>query len=219
MIVARTVELVKKGFSIIELMIAVGIFVILTSIAFIGYADFNNDMTMTNQAYELLLHVRQAQVYGIAVRGDTTGADGQFDASYGVHARVGSEVVPIFRDTDGDGTRDDSDSSVEPLLEVLTFARGVKVCAVCAITSGSNINAGCDSSYEDLYVTFRRPDPDARIAVNEVPFESGPSYSMARVVVQAPNGRERYVDVTLTGQVSVSALGDPANAVCEAPSV
>ncbi len=219
-IVRKTVAAVRKGFSLIELMIAVGIFIILTSVAFYGYADFNNDMVMTNQAYELSLHVRQAQVYGIAVRGGSGAVGSEFTASYGVVANVGSSVVTIFRDTNDDGLYDPSDPN-EPALELLTFARGVEVCRICAITSaitsGTDVEGGCSGSFDDLSITFKRPDPDARVAINDVPFDSGPAYSLTRIAIQAPNGKERYVDVTVTGQVSVRNQSESGTKICDAP--
>jgi type II secretory pathway pseudopilin PulG len=215
-IAQKTAAAVRKGFSIIELMIAVGIFIILTSVAFYGYADFNNDMVMTNQAYELSLHVRQAQVYGIAVRGGSGAVGSEFTASYGVVANVGSSVVTIFRDTNDDGLYDPSDPN-EPALELLTFARGVEVCRICAITSGTDVEGGCSGSFDDLAITFKRPDPGARVAINDVPFDSGPTYSLTRIAIQAPNGKERYVDVTVTGQVSVRNQSESGSKICDAP--
>jgi len=212
----KTAALVRKGFSIIELMIAVAIFIILTSVAFYGYADFNNDMVMTNQAYELSLHVRQAQVYGIAVRGGSGAVGSEFTASYGVAANVGSSVVTIFRDANDDGLYDPSDPA-EPALELLTFARGVEVCRICAITTGTDVESGCSNAYDDVSISFKRPDPDARVAINDVPFDSGPSYALTRLAIQAPNGRERYVDVTVTGQVSVRNQSESGTKICDAP--
>jgi hypothetical protein len=188
-------------------LVAVGIFVLLTSVAFYGYSDFNNNITMTNQAYELSLHVRQAQIYGIAVRGDVSGTDPDFDASYGFHTAQGSNISTIFRDNDADGVYDDD----EPILERLTFAQRVKVCLICAITTGSEFE--CEDAYDNLYITFRRPDPDAHININDTPT----SYGSARVVVQAPNGKERFVDVTSTGQISVHVPDPTEPPVCEAP--
>ncbi len=213
-VVQKTALLIRKGFSIIELMIAVGIFIILTAVAFYGYADFNNDMVMTNQAYELSLHVRQAQVYGIAVRGGSGAVGSEFTASYGVAASAGSPVVTIFRDANDDGLYDPSDPA-EPALELLTFARGVEVCRVCAINTGTNIESGC--SYDDVSISFKRPDPDARVAIDGVPFDMGPAYALTRIAIQAPNGRERYVDVTVTGQVSVRNQSESGTKICDAP--
>lgn len=214
--VRKTATLVRKGFSIIELMIAVSIFIILTSVAFYGYADFNNDMVMTNQAYELSLHVRQAQVYGIAVRGGSGAVGSEFTASYGVAANVGSPVVTIFRDANDDGLYDPS-SADEPALELLTFARGVEVCRICAITTGTDVEGGCSNAYDDISISFKRPDPDARVAINDVPFDDGPLYALTRIAIQAPNGRERYVDVTVTGQVSVRNQSESGTKICDAP--
>ena len=211
----KTAALVRKGFSIIELMIAVAIFIILTSVAFYGYADFNNDMVMTNQAYELSLHVRQAQVYGIAVRGGSGAAGSEFTASYGVAANIGSSVVTIFRDANDDGLYDPS-SPDEPALELLTFARGVEVCRIC-ITSGTNVESGCSDAYDDISISFKRPDPDARVAINDVPYDAGPAYALTRIAIQAPNGKERYVDVTVTGQVSVRNQSESGTKICDAP--
>lgn len=197
-----------QGFTLMELLIAVGIFILLTGVAFYGYADFNNNITMTNQAYELSLHVRQAQIYGIAVRGNVIGTDPDFDASYGFQATQSGNTVNIFRDNNSDGVYDES----EPILERLTFAQRVKVCVICAMGPGET-EYDCNDNYDSLYITFRRPDPDARIDIND----TGVPYSAARMIIQAPNLKERYVDVTSTGQISVRIPNENDPPICGIP--
>jgi prepilin-type N-terminal cleavage/methylation domain-containing protein len=74
----------KKGFTLLELLFVIGIFSILTSITIYNYGDFNNNIIMSNMAYEVALEIRQAQVYGLSVRGVSTAAGQLFDTRYGV---------------------------------------------------------------------------------------------------------------------------------------
>ncbi len=59
----------KKGFTLLELLFVIGIFSILTSIVIYNYGNFNNNIIVSNLAYEVALEIRQAQVYGLGVRG------------------------------------------------------------------------------------------------------------------------------------------------------
>ena len=66
------------GFSLVELIVVMGIFTIMTSIVIFNYGRFSSNLIVTNLAYESALAVRQAQVYGISVK-NTSGDGGNFD--------------------------------------------------------------------------------------------------------------------------------------------
>lgn len=75
-----------KGFSLIELIVAVSIIIIITSVALFHQAQFSSDILISNAAYELALTIRQAQVFGISSRG--VSAAPNYRAGYGIHIGV-----------------------------------------------------------------------------------------------------------------------------------
>ena len=74
----------QKGMTLIELLVALVIFSIITGIVLFNYGDFNASLTMQNLADDIALTVRRAQSYAIGVRG----REGSFQVGYGVHFGV-----------------------------------------------------------------------------------------------------------------------------------
>jgi prepilin-type N-terminal cleavage/methylation domain-containing protein len=193
----KLVHSLRKGFTLVELAISVAIFALITSVVVFNYADFNNNLIMTNYAYEVSLATRQAQVYGLSVKGQGTGQG--FDAVYGVSFDMArpSQVI-IFADNVEDGRYVPSgDGSGDAWMEAVTFNRGVVVSDLCV-----DDGAGDVCGQEAINITFRRPDPDARILVGDASSGDDP-HSIATVKIRAPNGKERSIIIRVTGQVSV----------------
>ena len=57
-----------RGFTLIELMVTLAIFTIMTSVIMANYPGFNNKIALEVLAQDIALSIRQAQVYGISVR-------------------------------------------------------------------------------------------------------------------------------------------------------
>jgi len=172
----------QKGFTLIEMVVTVGIFVIISTIVIVRNVSFDNDILLNNLAYDIALSVREAQQFGINVRV----GDGGFDAPYGIHFEAGSVSYAMFLDQNGDGLYGGSSSG--ELLEEFTLGRGATVSALCNQEAGS-----CDLSTLD--VVFRRPNPDAVIQNGTI--------ARARVEVMSRGGKLRYIDVESTGEIAI----------------
>src|SRR3989344_5480115 len=92
---ARSSQLVagERGFTLVELMVVTGIFVVITSLILANNTRFGGAVLLENLAYDIALSVRRAQVYGIAVR--RFGED-DFSAGYGVNFTIGTPAVYIL---------------------------------------------------------------------------------------------------------------------------
>ena len=79
----------NKGFTLVELLVSISIFVFMTALVVSRYAAFNQGTLMTNLAYDIALTIRTAQTYGLSVKsanvgtGATTGGNNANNASYG----------------------------------------------------------------------------------------------------------------------------------------
>ncbi len=179
----------NKGFTLVELLVSIAIFTVITSMAVYSHAQFNGSVLLTNLAYEIGLSVRQAQFYGISVRQN---ASSGFDSGYGVHFDLSTPTSYIlFEDKTGGSAhiRDGSDTD----LQTFTIAKGNKVSRIC-------IDGTCGATILDL--TFIRPNPDAFIAVGGV---TGSYKGKAEICISSPQGSKRKVIVESTGQISVGA--------------
>lgn len=181
-----------KGFSLIELIVAVGILVTISSVVLANHSRFNSSVLLGSLAYDIALSVREAQVFGLSVRQYSS----DFQVGYGVRFSSPGSYV-FFADTNANQQYDDDTDSI---VRSYTLGRGHRVSRFCGTnSSGVEKCSDSDDPIDHLDVVFFRPEPDAIMTSNE----PGVVYSSARVFVSSPSGDERSVEIASTGQISV----------------
>lgn len=202
--ISKKVGDTSSGFTLVEMIVVVAIFAILTAIIIFNYGEFNDQIIVTNMSYEIALTTRQAQIFGLGVRG--TGGD--FQKSYGIFADISDTgetkdfiFFEDFLDDDRlckDGSSNDCDCVGEndECLEKMTMQRNIVIDKLLAY---NNITADCDL-LDKLSVTYKRPNPEAKITDQDNAEEV---YTSALIRVSSPRDVKRYVFVNKTGQISV----------------
>lgn len=202
---------IKRGFTLLEMLVSLGIITAITGIIFWNQSQFNNDLEITNLAYRVALAVREAQVAGTSVKQSSAGG---FDTAYGVHfSKVSSSEYIYFVDSNKNGQYDDPDnnncnlSSGDECITKTVIGRGNTIGSNYKITSedGSFNNANPADGFD---VTFFRPNPDAIINT----FNSNGVYTPLpgigiAVCLISPLQRYKLLSVFKTGQITIS---DPA---------
>jgi hypothetical protein len=177
---------------LIELLVVVSIFTIISVLTIASNASFGEKITLETLAYDVALSVRQSQVYGIAVRRfGLVGSD--FNRGYGMHFDLTSaNNYELFADTlTGNGIYDEGE-----LVEATTIQGGYHVADLCVRPHGSITE---DCSITELNILFKRPEPDAYIRGSA----ATPTYELGRVILQSPRGTTADIVVELSGQISV----------------
>lgn len=200
--------LLKRGFTLIELIVSMGIIAVITSVTLVQHNQFNETLALTNLAYEVGLSVRQAQVFGLSVR-EFTGGNGVTANLYGVHFEYNQNDpqtrVKYVLYADNDGNKNFSGDT--EIVETTTITRGNYIDKFCATR---NNNTVCSDSLADsgagvinsLSIRFDRPNPDAVIVVDNGSTE----YEEAVIFLKSQDGTAtRCVIVRLTGQVSIDS--------------
>ena len=86
----------QKGFTLVELLVSIAIFSVITTMAVFNNSQFNSSVLLTNLAYEVAISIRQAQVYGVTVRKNSAGS---FDSAYGIHFDMNTPTAySLFED-------------------------------------------------------------------------------------------------------------------------
>ena len=189
--------LVNKGFSLVELLVTMGIMAIIMGALFLNYGAFTGRIDLENLAYEIAIVLRQAQVYGVAVKETKIGTE-EFPI-YGVNVEflgdpdLGTKIFDLFADIvppGGDGQYNDP---LQEHVETFTIERASYISAI----------RGCTSSCVDLSrvaITFARPNLQAI-------FNTFPAGFFTHVEIEVRSARQdippRFVRVWNNGQIAV----------------
>jgi len=202
----------NRGFTIIELVVSIGIFAVMTSLVVAKYGNFNQSTLLTDTAYDIALTLHTAQNYGLSVK-NVNGATNSFSLPYAINFRTSvsggacgtatsnNKHIVLYADTASDGICDNTD------LNVTTYAigRGAYIAPNTGIV-GSGLcvgNGNSCSAYniDQLDISFTRPNPEARICANA----SGLScYNYAEVALMGTDGTKRTIVIRGNGQISVN---------------
>ncbi len=182
----------SRGFSLVELLVTISIFVAVTGVVLINFPSFSSHIALDNLAHEVALAVRQAQVFGSSSREFGTGS-GIF-LSRGAHFdRTQNTTFLLFADADGN----DLYSGESELEEMFTIGQRNYISGICGfVTSASNCTV-----LDTVDITFMRPNPEPTILGSVG--GSGAPYSYVTITVSSSAGNTRNIAVWSNGQIAI----------------
>ncbi len=193
----------RKGFTLIEMLVSIGIFAIISAVVIFNHGKFNSSIVVTNLSYEVAAAVREAQVYGLAVRQNSSAPDESVEYAYGVYFSMDNpHVFYIFADSEGDDqqfdpTNDPCDGTKE-CLERIEIRGDVEIKSLKTRSSTGTRDAN------EVTILFLRPNP---VAIIRDEGNSGASSSgRQQAVIELHSDRadkSKEIVVELSGQVSV----------------
>ncbi len=218
--IKKTHTQLKKGFTILEMLMVLAIFTIITSVVMFQYGEFNSKTIMSNMAYEVALSIRQAQVYSLSVRGEAGATS--FDNHYGVYINkeMSDKEIAFFIDRmAANGDEPDGICSSDgatcltcieggECLEKITLTRDITIDSLCVDVGIEPIDEDgvcLGESVDDLTVTFERPNPNSVIYVDGA-LQTG---SSAAIILKTNFGNKSAILVRPSGQISVQAIRTP----------
>lgn len=182
----------KKGFSLIELVVSLGIFALLTGLVVVKYGTFNQSVLLTNLAYDIALTIRTAQTYGLSVR-NPDAVSPSFNYAYGVNFKIASNKQFTFFVDRNDNNIYDLGEAISP--SPYSLKKGATISKLCVNSTS------CVTSESELNITFKRPEPKSIICTQ---FScAGSSYEDGTIIILGTDGTTRSVVVKKNGQISV----------------
>lgn len=184
----------KEGFTLIELMVTVGIFVLMTSLLLAKYNNYYSGTIFKNQAYDIAITLRQAQSFGISVKVDVAPGSNSFDSAYGVRfpsAGVNNFSLYSF-------IRNGNSYSQNILQKEYRLKNGAYIERLDVSTDGSAYSLA-----NSVNVIFQRPNPEAIFCANVNGVDSCGTYKYLSIGLKAPNGTIKTVKVNNSGQISI----------------
>ncbi len=194
----KTRPMLVSGFTIMELLVTLGIFTMMTSVVLVNYRSFNVNSDFANSVESAYFALREAQVYGVGTR--TTGViecgtpPSSFNCAYGVRFVNGSGSYDFFVDKN-ENRIFDTGAIAEELIQTISLGGGTTVTSlICIRSSGTG---ACGAS--GVNITFKRPSPETFIAEGAFPANSN-----LGVEVTISNGiKAAKVVISGAGQMSI----------------
>lgn len=206
----------QKGFSLPELIIVIGIFIIISTIAMFNQGKLSSSVLLTNMSYEVGLAIREAQTYGIGVRSEDAGTNftGQYGAYFDTSTETTKRQVIVFADGSVPGL--DANFVYDPGEEKYIYEfenrRGNRISALCVGDLGGTACQNGVNSEGSLSILFKRPNPSALIS----PISAGQPVRSDRVYIVVSSLDDydcRAVVVEPTGQIRVEDSSKGACAI------
>lgn len=222
----------QSGFSLVELMVTISIFVIITSITLTNYPKFSNKLSLDLLAQDIALSLRQAQIFGSSVFGaKSSGGPTRVFKAYGVHFNaptVGQIIYPYFLFADIDNPlRFDAIIPPDPTTLLCGEPTSANECVQKFLVTGRNkvkllckdfIDSGipaeqrvgnCEDANNNnqlssLDIVFVRPNLDAKFTAVDLIGNQVANVSNVGIILESLGGDyNKTVVVWKTGQISV----------------
>lgn len=194
------------GFTLVELLVSISIMSLISTVIIYNHQKFNDNLEITNLSYEVALALRQAQIYGVSTKEfkEGTTEEERFNTPYGIYFNVRTYPTSFifFADKDKDGRYIGSgatcvSSAGDVCLEKTNIGKGNRILEICELDSANNWE--CDGNRLDTaFITFQRPEPDARLKVN-----GGVDPIAVKICLVSPQDRIKEIVVYPTGQISI----------------
>lgn len=185
-----------------ELIIVTTIATILMTTLVVQQGKWNDSLALNTQTYELALMIRQAQIYSLGVRENTSGTGDKFSGGYGVYFGSDYSQYIFYGDKNGNQKYDNGEA-----IETKSFTRGVLVDRFCGVKGTGQEEDRCSPGQGNvafLHISFFRPDPKANLfllkgggntAVNVIP--------PVTVYLRSNEGQFKSIKVESNGQISI----------------
>ncbi|MCC7436777.1 prepilin-type N-terminal cleavage/methylation domain-containing protein [Candidatus Nomurabacteria bacterium] len=206
----------QSGITLVELMVVVAIFSVVSSVLLFKYSDFSTNVSLRNLSQDIALSIRKSQTFATSVRNANGPGDSSYPA-YGIVFSLESQIDPYlptpkrfisFADFipsgqsapnkiyDSNGTCGSPQEGAE-CVEAITINSGDSIVEIETDVSGI-VSSG------SVHITFRRPSPDAIICY----IPSGQSScvgqaSYAKIKIRSAKGLTKVISVWNTGQINV----------------
>lgn len=205
------------GVTIIELLVVISIFMVISSITVFSYGKFNSSLSIQNLSDDIALSVRRAQGYAIGVRS----ANNAFDIGYGIHltanpntsdlANGSSKSFVLFADVAGGINKvynhatsgcPATPTASNECLEILSIKSADKISEI--YYNDTNLIAPTSS----IDLLFKRPSPEPTFCYRVGGGNSCDSTSISNIKIRISSDADpsvyKIVTISNNGQISVS---------------
>lgn len=185
----------QRGFSLIELMVAVGILTLINIMIFASYPEFSQRMALKRTSEEIALITRQAQAYALGIKKSVSAGDNYF--GFGVRFdKSNPKSLILFTDSDSNKTYDVGNGCGGANTECFQEFK---------INTGDYISELWICS--DFCQTVNTLDVVYPRAASMAKINNDNALSHAKIMIQSPRGNadknKKLIKIWISGQISV----------------
>ena len=191
------------GFTLIELVITMSIFVLMTAVILANYSKLSQVSSLNRTAQEIVLALRKAQTFSLAVKGYyDTGSGALVFRTWGIHFEKNlspsllddpTKQFVLFSDTSVLDYKYNGSAELSQLMKIQTSSRIVDLCG------GLKTTTPVCNGLSWIDIVYQRPNPS--ITLNAAGTLN--NYSDLEIIVESPDGTRRTIIVWNTGQVAI----------------
>ncbi len=203
----------EKGFSVIELVVVISIFGIMTSISMFNYNGQKRSLEATNLAQDIALTVRQAQVYGISASGRNIGGSGSFNPN---DFFSGENAIDITQDKSIRGVTfflkenrivlfedNNRNFSYDKNIDRIIDERRITYTNTSFLSFILHDNGNIEKKDGRVDIAFERPYPDAIISYSSDVGVPGKNIYSSVTINIGSEGYEKSVSVNSIGNIII----------------
>jgi len=184
------------GFSLIELLVSIGIIILVLTIVITQQGPFNSAVLLRSQAYEVALTLREVQQSAVSAINDASSGTEDFRSTLGIHFDLGTPDRHVFFKDDNDNDYyDGADEQFGPASLLDSRFEFSAMDSESGTISGGSVS-----------ISFERPNFDARFYDGPNSLLDTPSITVTiRPVGSAATAcpEVRQIEITRTGQIAV----------------
>lgn len=176
----------NKGFTLLELLVVLAIFIIITSIILANYPLFRDGVALKKTAQQIAITIHEAEVYAMSVKSFS----GQFP-SYGAHFESGNNSFVLFSDVNDNDIYDVGSEEVK-IYQIQTNDKIYDLC-------GNQNSAAPDvCGLASVDIIFIRPNP--LVILNG---SGNPGLSDIEIYLRSPREKIKKIIVFASGQIAI----------------
>jgi prepilin-type N-terminal cleavage/methylation domain-containing protein len=206
----------KAGFTVVEMLVVLAIFAIISSIVISNYSDFRSSVSLENLSQDIALSIRRSQIYAMSVKG-TTGVGPTPFPAYGIH--FSNESSPSYS-YGGSQKSFIIFADLPPSTSPASYDQSSNTCGYSNLATGNEcveevtinstdfikelcVNSTCGLS-GSLDISFTRPNSDASFCfILPLGNSCAGSVSSASIFISSLDGKTKKISVWNTGQISI----------------
>ena len=182
----------ERGFTLVELVVTISIFVVVSTLVFANYPKFKSQLSLKKTSQEIAFAVREAQVYSLSVKS----YDNNFNIGYGVHFdKNKSSNVILFADVDNSKEYNNGDK----IVKEYAIQTNISIISLC----GNENNPPTSCELSKLNAVYLRPNPIINLSGRSGDDSLVSNLSDIEIIISSSGEITKKIIIWVSGQITI----------------